>query len=95
VGANGLSATTCTPAATASRTSSRRVCGWRRDRHDVDSGVEQGVLGVVDRDARVVLAEFRAAPRVAGDDAGQLEPVGGLNEGGMEIPAADAVADKS
>jgi hypothetical protein len=53
------------------------------------------VLGVVDRDARVVLAEFRAAPRVAGDDAGQLEPVGGLNEGGMEIPAADAVADKS
>jgi hypothetical protein len=27
VGAKGLSAMTCTPAATASRTSSRRVCG--------------------------------------------------------------------
>jgi hypothetical protein len=60
---------------------------WRRDRHDVDSGIEQGVLGVVDGDSRAVLAELRAALRVAGHDAGELEPVGRLDERSMEIPA--------
>jgi hypothetical protein len=86
-----LSATTCTPAATASSTRSR----WRGDRHDVDPAIEQPLLGVIDRDSRIVLSEFRAALRIPGDDAGQFNSVGRLDERSVKVPPPDAVADKS
>ena len=93
VGANGLSATTCTPAATASRTSSRRVSGGvvivTASTPLASSAPRLSKTGTPGQSSAT---SARRCGR-ARDDAGELDALGGLDERRVEEAAAGAVPD--
>jgi hypothetical protein len=66
---------------------------WGGDRHRVDAGRQQVTERIENRDARPVPGHRGPPLRRPGDHARELDPVGGLDERGVEVLAAGAVAD--
>jgi hypothetical protein len=67
----------------------------RRDGHGVHPGVEHLSKAPVHGKPREIRGDVRAFLRRTRHHTGEFDAVGRLHEGGVEVPAAGSVADKS